>query len=264
MTNLYLETSIQLDRLLGSVEVQNEIISRISGHTLITSTYVLMEFRRTILKDLTFIVAVLNEYDVRDNSISCLNDVSEKYKIPSAPFTEISKDRALSAINMVLEEFYDYAYMSVGEMKDNLRWWIEELEKEFHYIRDSDGSEHVLILLDPTNCDLAAGPFGMNPRKMMCIASLATCDLPSFLVSNTAMFTTLEREIRERRLTQMQRYLNERERHKDNTDRAKGQESCWILAEAIKSVEVAEDSQLYSSDDLMRQIAAILGRRLLS
>lgn len=264
-SSIYLDTSIQFDRILGDFETRSRVTEKLNGNSVLSSTYVLMEWRRTILKDLCFVIALLHDYDIRDNARQSLADATTSWTNVDATFTEMSRKRADKAVEIVLNSIDpEENIILVGDLIDRIRFWINELETEFHFIKDTSGVDQQITLINDTDCDLAEGPFERNPRKMMCIHTLAQCNLPLFLKERNSVLNDLDNKLKTTPQTRMQKYLNERLRHKSNPELAKGQESCWFLAEAIKFAEIPSSATLYTSDKLLESIADLLGMPLFS
>lgn len=258
--SIFLDTSIQIRRVTSNSLEKAKIAASLQDKEITSSTYVLMELRRTILKDLCFVSSCLQECRYDQNPLSFLRETLNIFFPQTEHFTEISTRRAQRAIELIIAQFDSDEKISLDELIDKIRWWIEELEYKFTTINNENGGRRLLYLHNETDCDLAKGPFAQNPRKMMCIGSEAQCQLPDFINNNKSQFLILEGAIRARGIIQLQRYLNERERHKNNTELAKGQESCWLLAEAIKSVESPPDSHLFTSEKLVRLTSRFLNK----
>ena len=61
MTKLFLETTIQIQKDFGTKERRRNIKKALQGKQLLTSTYVMMEYLRTIVADAVYIYVKLKE-----------------------------------------------------------------------------------------------------------------------------------------------------------------------------------------------------------
>ena len=65
MTKLFLETTIQIQKDFGTKERRRNIKKELQGKRLLTSTYVMMEYLRTIVADAVYLYVKLKETEDR-------------------------------------------------------------------------------------------------------------------------------------------------------------------------------------------------------
>jgi hypothetical protein len=66
---IFLDTTIQIDRIGSSAKRQVQLEKELANYRLITSTYVLGEYLRTIVKDAIYLYGLVTEYAYLDEVI---------------------------------------------------------------------------------------------------------------------------------------------------------------------------------------------------
>ncbi|ODM27098.1 hypothetical protein A7W90_13235 [Clostridium sp. Bc-iso-3] len=133
METLFMETTVQADKFLGKRQVKNNIRNLCKGKKLISSTYVLGEFKSNFLKDAT----------------SLYNLVKDSFDIGEAiiRFSEVYSKRISSRMGKLFGNLVrEYGLENKEELLDTLEFYIEDLLIK-RFKEDIDK-----ILIDTTKC----------------------------------------------------------------------------------------------------------------
>ncbi|MEM7531383.1 MAG: hypothetical protein AAF639_04350 [Chloroflexota bacterium] len=79
----FLETTIQIERVLGNRKRQAALYTELSGYRLITSHYVLGEYLRTVIRDAIHLYEILLKYAHFDDVMTALSILGKQLYTPA-------------------------------------------------------------------------------------------------------------------------------------------------------------------------------------
>jgi len=255
----FLETTVQIERVLASPTRQNEWTERLAEKPLATSSYVWMEFRRTVLQATAYVSHVITTFERegrRDLSFSELaHRLAEGQAIGFAPRTSARVWRVYAALLDDLNRIV----VPVQTLQEALTFYCDWLWPRRFF---AGIAEYVTS----TDCDLVkpGATLGNYVRsRLSCNARTASCALVPFLKSHAEKLKALEeamsagdpRAFDPATRIALQRVLAD-------PHRALGERTCWALGDVLIALEVPDDTVLYTTDHHFELIASTLGLKL--
>ena len=256
---IFVETTIHIERLFSDAERQAKISKNLKDAVFSTSSYVYMEFRRTMLQAISYVLSVarqmLKEGQKNIDLVSLLRRLSAGTAIS---FSLRNFQRVMLIYSYLLDHFSTFIVPAAI--------LIDYLE----YNRDITIPERFFESIDEyinhTNCDLVSpgAPVGdYLHSRLSCNARKAKCALVSFLQQHQAELHQLElalaaaapEKVNPRTLAALK---------KINVDilKALGQRTCWHLGDVIIALEAPDDAFLYTTDGHFDLICSVLGKQL--
>lgn len=243
-SKVFIETTIQIRRLMGGTAERQRIESLLADKQIITSAYVLMEFRRTILQDFSLLRSVVQKKDVEGFESISFSDILREI----AGVRTILSSRALRRLLLVVASLAEHFVSEAVPSKELVKF----LSFQINYLQYEGFFDIVDEVINYTDCDLvkATAPLGDRiSSRLSCNATKAQCQLVSFLSAQREELRRIEAaiasaspEIKDTRaLAALQRI---------NTDvsRALGERTCWAVGDVIIALEVPADALIFSDD----------------
>lgn len=260
VARVFLETTIQIDRFLESRERRVEIRKNLVGKELCTSSYVRMEFQRTILKDLDYVLSTVDSEPVMtvDRKVSLERLLREVLR-RQGEHAGRRIDRCCKIIAWLMEVF-EHSLVKKAKIIEFLNDQMEDLRDEFFEVDlTAEGGEIVNVnCSDFTDCTL------VKTGKCHCRREEAQCQLPGFLAKNAYVLEEVKRafEAVAKQPTMTSSATRILTSEPVNWNLAKGQGNCWPLGDTIIALESPPDSALYTTDRHYDVICPIVGRFL--
>lgn len=235
MTRIFLETTIQIQRLLYSVEERQTIDQTLLQHETLTSTYVWMEVQRTIGQDYQYLIdLLLTQKPITITQLLRLIGLGENL------FSLRSLKRIIHIVTRLLDEFKTTTInpLAVAYRLKEERQWL--LHHEFF-----TGIQQVL---DTTQCDLVRPQYKIAAgERMSCRRATARCALPELLQQYRTTLQQLsnEHEALSALEAKTQRALTAVQ---PNFSLAKGEQNCWSLGDLIIVLECPPDALLWTTN----------------
>jgi len=254
-TKIFLDNTIQIERII--VPSRRAIIQphlTNENACVISSTYLLMEYRRTVVADF---IAVHNLVKLHEKLGSAVAHLSSG----RAGFSKRMMERRQKIIGMAMVdcEDADESLTRAGILRI-LELYLEGgLERRF--------MGNIATLTNTTNCDLAKYPLiqrqdGYYQLTTTCNKKRVCCQLPDFLQKNAHSLQRIEQFIKQNAAAEYQELLEKLARVTTNFSQAKGQRTCWKLGDIIIALESPKDALIYTTDKHFKTICNALGRKL--
>lgn len=250
MSRIFLETTIQVRRLLYEPKIRQSINAVIQEHEILTSTYVWMEVQRTIGQDYQHLIDLLH-----DQTPYTLSDLFYRLGENSNHLSSRRFGRIMTILGQLVTEFPDPDFdpFELAEYLFRRRRWLIH-DAFFH------GVDHVL---DTTQCDLVKPDYTVpQGGRMSCRRETAQCALPDLLAQYHAQCQQLQTDSTNLAAldTTTQQALS---RIVDDVTLAKGERTCWPLGDLILVLECPPDVLLWTTN--MRHfepLCRVFGREL--
>ncbi len=254
-SSIFLETSIQIRRILGERIEQDRIEGELRklAPNVFTSAYVWMEFQRTLLADYAHIQRLMLNYNSWGKVMTHLLTGRRGFQ----PRSGVRCTQILGRLYEESEGEWEFAWHLVNNaLKIDLQaqFWT-----------------HVTKLPDPVVCDLVVTGVSLNSDETYtvpdsCRKQTASCQLPNFLEAHQSELRTLAD------------YLSSHPRAIKNQARvsrlltvvlhepraALGQSACWALGDIIIALQVPPDAAIWTVDSDFKALTTALGRQLYS
>lgn len=235
MQRLFLETTIQIQRLLyGNVE-REKIAQTLNQYKTLTSTYVWMEVQRTIGQDYQYLIDLLLAKQPRTFA-QLLQLIGEGEKL----FSLRSLKRILPIVTRLLDELKTTTLNPIAvayQLKEERRWLLyHEFFVDVHQV------------LDSTHCDLVRPHYKIAAGgRISCRRATAQCALPDLLQQHRPALQQVHnvRELLSALEAKTQRALASIQ---PNFDLAKGEQNCWPLGDLIIVLECPPDALLWTTN----------------
>lgn len=265
VAKVFLETTIQIDRFLESPERRTEIRKNLVGKELCTSTYVWMEFRRTLLKDLFYVHSTVDsERSTTADRMLSLDRLLREMLQRRGEHTGRRIDRSCKIIAWIMETF-QHTRIKKSKILEFLSAQLDELPEEFYEVEPMEEGEILEVhCSNLTNCTLVL------TGKYYCRREEACCQLPSILAEHADVLDKVRQVFDPAAGASTAKHRQPKTAEaakrvmKEPVDwhLAKGQENCWPLGDTIIALESPADAALYTTDHHYDVICPIVGRVL--
>jgi len=235
MPRIFLETTIQIQRLIYDQSVRQTINAKFQDNEIITSTYVWMEVQRTVRQDYQYLIDLLILRKPTTMSLF-MHYVGESQNIYSA--------RRLGRMMQILAQMIDeFQILTIDpfEAADYLRNQCVWAVKRGFF-------EGVDIILDTTMCDLVKPDYDIpQGGRMSCRRETAQCALPDLLnghlsdIQQIALDTELLSSLGPTTQKNLPNIVND-------PNLAKGERNCWSLGDLIIALECPSDALLWTTN----------------
>jgi len=255
---IFLETSIQIERILGSFKRREQIRENLVDATVFTSSYVFMEFRRAVLQAVAHVLTLVRQIQYDGENVI---DLSELMRMVAMGRSIRFSVRTIQRVILVLSYIFSAFPTSFVE-SDTL---IDYLELQLNWRLKELFFEGVSEYIIHTDCDLVRpnipiGDYVQN--RLSCNAKNATCTLVAFLSQYQDKLRAMEQvltaasddEINPRTLTALKRINS-------NVTKALGERTCWSLGDVIIALETPDDVYIYTTDRHFDLICSVLGKQ---
>lgn len=245
---LFLETTIQVDRVIGTLERRQTIRRNTDGRHLCTSGYVLAEYNRTLIRDAITFRDILRTSPSVDDAILRSRKYSRSRKflrmISILAHLGIDKDKQTTLERLedfiewkALDHFWESIDKSccVDEVKCALRLWEALLGETGEYEITGLKCQRAM----PVRCNVQDF-IEKNRDILKGFVSTASGHSNSGIAEAAEAFQAIL----------------------EGRDVPFGERSCYRLGDTLIVLEASSESDIYSSDGDIRDICEILGRSL--
>jgi hypothetical protein len=235
---LFLETTIQIERVVGLPERKESITGRITGRTLRSSTLVLREFKERLLHKCILLLELVLRYEHRTDVETAISRMFSNTQILLQLWAQVQRET-------IGDGAYDRELVI-----ETLKSYIEGgLEKRFY--RPS------IEVSDETKCEIAPEEVriehGFYVLNVYCNREKVNCNLPVLIEKHEDTFLTMERRIPNAQTKAERDELSKivgvyrDAKNQNDFNRVKGQRNCNALSDATIALE-AKDAILYTTD----------------
>lgn len=242
---VFLETTIQIDRIIGLQERRNAIRSNLDGKRVCTSGHVLGEFNRTLIRDaIAFRDLVLSSSSVEE-AVKRLSNYGRSYPRTIELLATLGFDRDRQNTIDRLEKFIDWqAHDHFWESIDRdastdavgcvLKDWLPERNEADHY----------------------------NSLALKCLKSTPpNCSIEDFIDKNQGVISDFINKADQTTEDNVRRAGKALEAILRGADSPFGERSnCYWIADTMIVLESHPDAMVYSADSDIAAICEILGR----
>jgi hypothetical protein len=175
MQQIFIETTIQTQRLLHDPVVASTIQSTLQQYQPITSTYVWMEIQRTLGQDYQYLIDLLLHKQPTSLSewLSLLGTGANLYSL-------CRLKRMLHILSRLVDELNIHAIDPI-----DTAYWLERKRTRMLYHDFFDTTMHVV---NSTACDLIQPGYTIpSGGRMSCHRETARCALPNLLNANAPL-----------------------------------------------------------------------------
>lgn len=257
---LFLDTTIQIDRVAASAQRQGQLAQELANYQLITSTYVLGEYLRTLVKDAIYLYGLVDQYAYLDEVITYLGRHPNKRESSRMMIILGGLLRSSRTITTT------FPLETRSDFQDRLSRYIEiGLLKHFMLgIRE---------LLDSTQCGLARerpqviplrnGELLSYQLRSQCVRQVRECDLAEQMQSWRPELAALADGLADQRDPVLLRMRQLARQIIENPVLARGRNCTWHLGDLVIALELPADVPLYTTNVRhFAPILAILGKKL--
>lgn len=239
---LFLETTIQIERIFG--RKKEEIVKFLSDKEALSSNYVLMEFKRTMLKDCISLYSFLKEEKGLEGTLMRLSEL------------RVYEHRTAVRISKILSRLSDSNTLEYEKVLTKLEDLIEsELLEEFFYR---------VNLIDETKCGLANEEVHKNETyslNLSCKREEKKCEIEAFVLKNEESFRKLLNELQTNE--EFEGVCNVIKEILKDSKKVRGRKNCWKLGDCIISLEAPKDYKIFTTDHHYKQICNSLEKEIL-
>ena len=254
-TKILLDNTIQIERIIVPSRraiIQPKLINE--NVQVISSTYLLMEYRRTIVADFIAVHNLVKLYEKLGTAVAHLSS-------GRAGFSTRAMGRRQKILGMAMVDCEDAneSLTRTGILRI-LELYLEGgLERRF--------MENISTLTNTTGCDLAKYPLiqkqdGYYQLTTSCNKKHVVCQLPAFLEKNAHDLQLAKQFIKQHSTEEYRGFLEKLSRVTTDFSQSKGQRTCWKLGDIIIALEAPKDALIYTTDKHFETICTALGRRL--
>ncbi|MFQ6032256.1 MAG: hypothetical protein ACE5K2_04975 [Candidatus Zixiibacteriota bacterium] len=238
---LFLETTLQVERVFGSERIKRLINEAVRGRSLITSTYVLMEFKRTITSDF---VNFYNALEQEENISEALAQLAKSYGRHSS--------RYLLILSVILRERRTLNKEKTLEILSRyIRW---DLRRRFYR-----GIDHVI---DETQCPLSVKEpvfeNGFYSLDVTCRKGENPCKVSELIRENLEdvkkIFEALKGAPSAKGMVELLGKVVEDPKEMDGR-------TCQLLGDVVIVLEAPRDTPILTTDRLYRLICEAIGKK---
>jgi len=250
MPPIFLETTIQVQRLIYDQSVRQPINAILQSHDVITSTYVWMEVQRTVSQDYQYLIDLLILRKPTTMS-QFMHYVGESQNI----YSSRRLGRMMQIMAQTIDDFQELAIepFEIADYLRNQRIWA--IQHGFF-----DGVD---TMLDTTMCDLVKPDYTISKGgRMSCRRETAQCVLPNLIDKYLPAIQQIALDSAQLSLLDntTQQALS---KIVDDTSLAKGERNCWPLGDLIITLECPPDALLWTTNTShFEPLCKLLGRQL--
>lgn len=257
---IFLETSIHIERLFSNKQRRQQIQRRLSGATLYTSSYVWMEFRRSVLQTYAYLLSIvrgiLNEGTKQIEIHELIRRLSAA---PSIRFIPRAIQRLLLILSSLLEAFPGRV-VHTEKLIDYFEYHIAHLGPDGFFLGIDE-------FINETSCDLVRPGVEIGDyvhKRLSCNAAKASCALVPILSAHRAELLTLEKALVAAPLEKKDpKTLAALRKVNADVTKAKGERTCWALGDIIIALEAPAKAKIYTGDHHFDVICEVLGKQRL-
>ena len=249
---IFLDTTIQIRRNYGSLEEIAHVREQLRGRRVITSTYVLAEFNRTIVQDAAILYNIVASEPTLSEALIRLSALRR--------YDHATASRCYLLLAMLERRS--------GLGRDKLLATLDRaLESEFM----EDFLAGIELMTDQTGCALAKsrpirkGGIGIYRLDLGCVREIERCDLIRFVESRGDELGAIRAALEDRgddpTLVRVADILAE---VIEDSTKALGRKNCWALGDVFIALESPAEACIYTSNVRhFEPIATAIGKRVL-
>ncbi|MBC8447500.1 MAG: hypothetical protein H8D78_07100 [Chloroflexi bacterium] len=243
---LFLDSTIQIERVVGSRARQAELHHQLAGFKLITSTYVLGEYLRTLARDVTLLHTLTLEHEHLDDVMTAIARQHSQ---------RVSKRALLLWANVYREGRFSRQDI------------LEKLDDYITFQLVSRFMNSIDELLDTTACGLARErpqQLGeLHYLRSQCTRRVEECDLSERLRSWRPELRLVADGLYEHSDRALARMGDLAAQLVDAPDLARGRNCTWYLGDLIIALEIPSDAALYTTNRRhFGPLCTLLGKHL--
>lgn len=259
LNKIFVETTIHIERLFGEAARQAQIEKNLKDAVFSTSSYVYMEFRRTMLQAMSYVLSVVRQMHQEGQKDINLVSLLRRLSAGTAIHFSVRTFQRVMLIYSYLLEHFSTLIVPAAILIDYLEYNrdITIPERFFDSIDE---------YIDKTNCDLVRPSVPVGDylhRRLSCNARRAKCSLVSFLQQHQAELHQLEQALAAAPPQKVNpRTLAALKKINVDINKALGQRNCWHLGDVIIALEAPDDAKIYTTDGHFGLICSTLGKQL--
>ncbi|MBC8233078.1 hypothetical protein H8E77_26330 [bacterium] len=251
--SLFLETTIQIERVVGHKERKEAIKNRIARGCLKTSTLVLREFKERLLHKCILLLELVLRYEHRADVETAISQMFSDTKILLQLWAQIQRET-------IGDGAYDRELVI-----ETLKSYIEGgLEKRF-YLPPVEVS-------NDTYCEIAGEKVriehGFYVLNVFCNRKKVNCNLPTFIEKHENAFEAMQKRIPNAKTKDERDELSkivavyQDAKSRNDFNRVKGQRHCNTLSDVTIALE-AGDAIIYTTNRDFEYICPVCSRRFI-
>jgi hypothetical protein len=243
---IFIETTIQIDRVIGEQEKRDRIRRNLNNQIACTCGHVLAEYKKTLIRDaITFRNLLLTSPDVA-TAVIRFSKYSRTRKYPRVInlLENLGRDKdkhnTLARLDSFIDwqaedHFWEYIDQSlcVDNIKCNRQYWRPS--------KDFDGQ--------------------YSTEELTCHKNSKTrCSLNEFIEHESINIARLREVGKSSVISSVAKAANLFDAVLSKTDVPYGEKNCYTLSDALIVLESFPEHEVYSHDDGVKEICGILGR----
>jgi hypothetical protein len=243
---VFLDTTIQIERVTGTRSRQAEIAQALTGVQVLTSTYVLGEYLRTLVQDAIVLYNLVLK--------------SEELFDVETQIAHLLNKRSASRCLLLWAALHRSGIYERSKLLRTLRIYLEHgLVNRF-----MTGVDEVL---DTTACGLARErpvPHGATFHlRTQCTRRVRECDLVARLLAQQPMIRILADGLKDHSEVALARMAALCSQILDDPDIARGRNCTWYLGDLVIALEMPADAALYTTNQRhFEPLCELLGKQL--
>jgi len=264
--NVFLETSIQIERLLGSDVRKKTIKFNLQGKRIFSSSVVYLKFKNTIINDINFIRSIVNSFEL-DKRLT-LNDL--QFKLYTKKYYPMNRIRGsffiFSSIAKILN-INDFRVQELLRILDNFQL---EIEYQFFNIWSDKKNTYNIIsegcFLDNINIDKNKNWYTFNDNH---IQTQDKSNIPEYLFTRIeelkAIRSVAQSTIQYRKKSENRKSLVLLDRIIDDPAylyKIKSREYIYYMTDIIIALEVPDNTKIYTNDNDFKIICPAIGKEV--
>lgn len=243
---VFLDTTIQIERVTGTRSRQAEIAQALAGVEVVTSTYVLGEYLRTLVRDAIVLYNLVLK--------------SEELFDVETQIAHLLNKRSASRCLLLWAALHRSGIYDRAKLLRTLHIYLQHgLVNRF--------MTGVTEVLDTTACGLAQErpvPHGATFQlRTQCTRRVLECDLVARLLEQKPMIRILADGLKEHSETALARMADLCSQILDDPDIARGRNCTWYLGDLVIALEMPADAALYTTNQRhFAPLCELLGKQL--
>jgi hypothetical protein len=259
---LFLETTIQIERVVGSRARQAALRRELAACRLVTSTYVLGEYLRTLVKDPIQLHRMVAEHAYLDDVMTTIGQHPNK--------------REASRMSLIWGAIIRLGWARKGQDADDRADLLDRLSRYIEFSLLNRFMAGIDELMDATGCGLArerpatwqVGPEGAESEELyrmrsQCVRQVHECDLVECMAVWQPELRLLAAGLSEENDPALVRMGELAGRILDDPTVALGRNCTWYLSDLVIALELPAGMPLYTTNRRhFAPILSILGKSL--
>jgi len=267
---MFIETSIQIKRLL-SREWMPLVNNQLIDQECVTSTYVWMEFKRTILQDMECLSHIVKSKTVEQVPVHNV-EVLEWIVQAGQQFSKRRVDRILTIYSAIMRNLCAFQ-VERNELLGYLAVIRRSVTEGFFRSPSRTGTGKTVSCVNETACDLASTnvePENLLTKRMSCRGTEACCKLATFCQGKSSALKEMVQRLRsalyDPGVSQNDRGIYAKiisvydglidDSGQCDFQKLLGEKKCWRFGDVIIAIEASEFLPIFSVDKIFRILHA--------